>query len=272
MLAWGTKTFVMGIVNVTPDSFSGDGRIAIDSAVEHAVAQHALGADILDIGGESTRPGAQAISADVECERILPVIRAVRERLPHAILSVDTYKPEVAREACKAGASMVNSVYGVTDELLDIVQAMHVGIVIMHHRFRSPDGANAVDDVIEFLREASDRALRCGIPRKNIILDPGIGFGKTPDQNIAVLAQLAQIVDLRFPTLLGTSRKSTLGLLTGRREPSDRVAATTATTAFAVMARMDIVRVHDVAAARDAVAVADAIVRGWRPQSWTVSQ
>ncbi len=272
MLAWGSKTFVMGIVNVTPDSFSGDGRIAIDSAVEHAVAQHALGADILDIGGESTRPGSQPISAEVECARILPVIRAVHERLPHARISVDTYKPEVALEACKAGASMVNSVWGAPDALLEIVRAMHAGIVIMHNRSRPLDGANAVDDVIDFLREASDRALRCGIPRKDIVLDPGIGFGKTPDQNISVLAHLAQIVDLAFPTLLGTSRKSTLGLLTGRREPSERVAATTATTAFAVMAKMDIVRVHDVAAACDAVAIGDAIVRGWRPQTWIASQ
>ncbi|MHB8461258.1 MAG: dihydropteroate synthase, partial [Vulcanimicrobiaceae bacterium] len=158
------------------------------------------------------------------------------------------------------------------DALLDVVRGMHAGIVIMHNRERPVEGSNVLEEVLAFLGEASDRALRCGIPSHNIILDPGIGFGKTPEQNVAILANLPKVVELGFPTLLGTSRKSTLGLLTGRRDPVDRVAATTATTAFAVMARMDVVRVHDVAAACDAVAVSDAIVRGWRPLSWTVSQ
>lgn len=262
----------MGIVNVTPDSFSGDGRLDVQSAVLHGVAQHHQGADVLDVGGESSRPGSHAISDSEEIARVVPVIQELRERLPQAMISVDTYKPKVALAAYHAGANIVNSVWGAPDPLLDCVARAGIPIVIMHNSRAPLGGKKIMDKVLASLTESSHRAMLHGIARDHIILDPGIGFAKTADQNIEILANLKDLVQLGFPTLLGTSRKSTLGLLTGRSNPHERVAATTATTAFAVAAGIDIVRVHDVAEARDAVCVADAIVRDWRPTVWTTLQ
>jgi len=258
----------MGIVNVTPDSFSGDGRLALHDALERAEVQHEAGADIIDIGGESTRPGHVPISIAEEIERVLPVIRALRERFPEWSISVDTYKPEVARAALAAGADWVNSIWGASDELLDLVLESGASLAIMHNRERVHEG-DIVDEVLRALLADAERAQQRGISADRIFLDPGIGFGKTPDQNIALLAHLDRIVALGFPTLLGTSRKSTLGMLAGRSRPDERIFATAATTALAVSAGIDVVRVHDVAATRDVVAVSDAIVRGWRPPTWT---
>jgi len=266
--ARGERTLVMGIVNVTPDSFSGDGRLALHDALERAEVQHEAGADIIDIGGESTRPGHVPISIAEEIERVLPVIRALRERFPEWSISVDTYKPEVARAALAAGADWVNSIWGASDELLDLVLESGASLAIMHNRERVHEG-DIVDEVLRALLADAERAQQRGISADRIFLDPGIGFGKTPDQNIALLAHLDRIVALGFPTLLGTSRKSTLGMLAGRSRPDERIFATAATTALAVSAGIDVVRVHDVAATRDVVAVSDAIVRGWRPPTWT---
>ena len=268
VLPWGERTYVMGIVNVTPDSFSGDGIPETGPAVEHALAQARLGADMLDVGAESTRPGHVPVDARTEMARLLPVLEAVREELPEAVLSVDTYKPSVLRAAHAAGADILNSIWGMPDPLLEAAAETGVPVVVMHNKDRAEYAGDVMDEVLTFLDEAAQRALRAGIPAEHIILDPGIGFGKTPDHNIEVLRQLSRLTALGFPTLLGTSRKSTLGKLTGK-PPKQRVAATTATTALAVAAGIDIVRVHDVDEARDAVNVSDAIVRGWRPQSWT---
>jgi dihydropteroate synthase len=267
-LPWGARTYVMGIVNVTPDSFSGDGILDGSDAVAHAIEHWNTGADLIDVGGESTRPGHQPVDESVEIARAVPVIRALRAQLPGAPISVDTYKPAVLRAAHAAGADMVNSVWGVSETLLELVAELRIPVVTMHNQHGTEYAGPVVDEVRRYLEDCAERAVARGIPRERIVLDPGIGFGKTPEHNVEILSSLDKIVALGFPTMIGTSRKSTIGLLTGR-DVSDRVYGTVATTALAIAAGIDIVRVHDVAAARDAVAVADAIVRGWRPSQWT---
>jgi dihydropteroate synthase len=267
-LSWGQRTYLMGIVNVTPDSFSGDGRVETAQAVAVGMAAAQHGSDVIDIGGESTRPGYVRIDERVEIGRVMPVIAELRERLPQTILSIDTYKPQVARAACAAGADLINSVWGMDDALLEVAVECGVPVVIMHNQRGTHYGGDVVDEVLRFLNEAAQRSVRRGLPRESVIIDPGVGFGKNADQNIAVLRALPRIVALGFPTLLGASRKSTIGKLTGR-EPGDRLFGTAATTALAVQAGIDMVRVHDVAQARDVLAVADAIVRDWRPSGWT---
>ncbi|MBV8433664.1 MAG: dihydropteroate synthase [Candidatus Eremiobacteraeota bacterium] len=257
----------MGIVNVTPDSFSGDGLDETRAAVAHAFVQWGAGADLLDLGGESTRPGHVPVDAATEIARVVPVIEEVRAHLPHAPISVDTYKPAVARAAHGAGADIVNSVWGASDPLLDAVAELGMPLVIMHNQHDTHYAGDVVDAVLAYLDDAATRAVLRGLPPDRILLDPGIGFGKTADHNIAVLGALERLCGLGFPTLLGASRKSTIGKLTGR-EPRDRVFGSVAVTALAIAAGIDVVRVHDVGAARDAVAVSDAIVRGWRPLEW----
>lgn len=264
---WGERTLVMGIVNVTPDSFSGDGVLNL-AAVEHAIAQVERGSDVVDVGGESTRPGHVRVGDDEEIARVVPVITAVRELLPNVPISVDTYKPKVARAACRAGADAINSVWGLPDALLDVAVEFDAALAIMHNRERAAYDGPVMDEVLRFLDEAARRAAARGIAPERIIVDPGIGFGKTAEHNIDVLRALPRLTSLGFPTLLGTSRKSTIGKLTGR-DPGERVFGTAATTALAVRAGIDAVRVHDVVETRDVLAVADAIVRDWRPQGWT---
>jgi dihydropteroate synthase len=265
---WGSRTYIMGVVNVTPDSFSGDGRSDANDAIARAVEQHKFSSDILDIGAESTRPGHVPVDERVERERLLPVVRGVRNALPDAVISVDTYKPGVLRAAVAEGADMLNSVWGLPDELLEAAADLRVPVAIMHNKSEASYGGNVMDEVLSFLQDAGERAMRAGIPREAILLDPGIGFGKTPEHNIEVLRELRRLPSLGFPTLLGTSRKSTIGKLTGRTQPQERLFGTAATTALAVAARIDVVRVHDVAETRDVISVADAIERNWRPDSW----
>jgi dihydropteroate synthase len=257
----------MGIVNVTPDSFSGDGVVAAEAAVERAVGQRAEGADLLDFGGESTRPGHEAVDETVELARVIPAIERTRELLAAAPISVDTYKPNVVRAAHAAGADIVNSIWGLSDALLDTAAELSMPVIAMHNQTGTHYDGEVMDCVLEFLQGCADRAMRRGIARERIVLDPGIGFGKTSDQNVEVMRSLDRLVALGFPTMLGASRKSTIGKLTGR-EPHERVHGTVSTTALAVAAGIDVVRVHDVRATRDAVAVADAIVRDWRPDGW----
>jgi dihydropteroate synthase len=259
---------VMGIVNVTPDSFSGDGVVAAEAALERAVAQRAEGADLLDFGGESTRPGHDSVEEAVELARVIPAIERTRGLLTDTPVSVDTYKPNVARAAHAAGADIVNSIWGLSDALLETAAELSMPVIAMHNQSGTHYTGGVMDSVLAFLQGCADRAMRRGIARERIVLDPGIGFGKTPDQNIEVLRSLDRLVALGFPTMLGASRKSTIGKLTGR-EPHERVHGTVSTTALAVAAGIDVVRVHDVRAARDGVAVADAIVRDWRPDGWT---
>lgn len=267
-LEWGARTYVMAIVNAAPDSFSGDGLADSAAAVAHGMVQWGAGADLLDVGGESTRPGYRAVDDAVEIARVVPVIAELRAHLPHAPISVDTYKPRVLRAARAAGADICNSVWGASDTVLEAVAELEMPIVAMHNQHGTQYEGDVVDAVLAYLDDCATRAVLRGIREEHVILDPGIGFGKTADQNLAVLRALDRIAGLGFPTLLGASRKSTIGKLTGR-EPRDRIFGTVATTALAVRAGVDVVRVHDVVAARDAVSVADAVVRDWRPGDWT---
>ncbi len=270
VLPWGQRTYVMGIVNVTPDSFSGDGRPGPDDAARYALAQMADGADLIDIGAESTRPGSTPLDAATEEARLLPAIARLRTAAPAAIVSIDTFKASVFRAAHAAGGDLLNSIWGLDDELARAAADTGAPVIVMHNKRVNVYERDVVDEVLAFLAAAAARAERFGIAREHIVLDPGIGFGKGPEENLALLGALDRLVALGYPTLLGTSRKSTIGKLTGRAV-DDRAFGTAATVALAVHAGIDIVRVHDVAAMCDVVHVSDAIVRGWRPSDWRIS-
>ncbi len=259
-LAWGAQTYVMGILNATPDSFSGDGHPDLAGALDHGRAQLAAGADILDVGGESTRPGHTPIDEAEELRRVIPVVRALRASEPGAIVSIDTFKPAVFAASHDAGVDMLNSIWGLDDALLALAVERGVPVVIMHNKRVAVYERDVVDEVLAYLDAQASRAIAAGIPPEATIVDPGIGFGKTPEHNLALLAALDRVVALGYPTLLGTSRKSTIGKLTGR-DAGHRAFGTAATVALAVAAKIDMVRVHDVAEMRDVVKVADAIVR-----------
>ncbi len=265
--AWGERTYVMGIVNVTPDSFSGDGSPSAPAAIERGLAMLAAGADLIDIGAQSTRPGHTPLDPAAERRRLEPVVAGLRARAPAAVLSIDTYKAAVFASAFAAGGDMLNSVWGLDEELLAVACETGVPVAIMHNKGSALYDGDVVSEMLESLETQARRALAAGLPRERILLDPGIGFGKTADHNLAVLGALDRLVGLGFPTLLGTSRKSTIGKLTGR-DVGERTYGTAATVALAIAAKIDIVRVHDVSAMRDVVAVADAVVRGWRPADW----
>lgn len=267
ILPWGVRTYVMGIVNATPDSFSGDGVRDPQEAGERARLQLAAGADLVDLGGESTRPGHEPIDEATERRRLVPALAAIRARAPAAIVSVDTFKPAIYRAARAAGGDLLNSIWGASEALIEACVETASPIVVMHNKAVAVYERDVVDEVLAFLEDAAVRCVRRGIPPEHVILDPGIGFGKLAEHNLAVLRSLHRLVGLGFPTLLGTSRKTTIGKLTGR-DVETREFGTAATVALAVAAGIDVVRVHDVAAQRDVVRVADAIVRGWRPDHW----
>ena len=264
--AWGTRTFVMGILNVTPDSFSGDGLLAagsdpVSDAVALARSMVDDGADLLDVGGESSRPGHVAVTADEEIARVVPVIRAVAAAVPGTPISVDTTKPSVAAAALDAGATLVNDVWGVAedDSLARLAAERHVPLVVMHNRAEARYG-NLVVEILADLSRALDRALAAGVRWDNLVVDPGFGFGKAPEHNLALLRHLGDLRSLGRPVLLGTSRKSTLGKVLDL--PADeRLEATLATTVLASAAGVDIVRVHDVRANVRAARMADAVTR-----------
>jgi dihydropteroate synthase len=263
---WGARTYLMGIVNVTPDSFSGDGLLAADApvarAVEQARAMAAVGADLLDVGGESTRPGHEAVDEAEELRRVVPVVRAIREALPDVPISVDTTKTRVAQAALDGGADIVNDIWGVRPELdlLRLVAERRVPFVLMHNR-SEPRYRDVIAEVLEDLERAVESAVAEGIEERQIIVDPGIGFGKTAEQNLMVLHDLARLRVLGRPILLGTSRKSMIGKILDL-PVDERLEGTLATTALAVAAGADIIRVHDVEPNRRVALVSDAIVRG----------
>jgi dihydropteroate synthase len=269
-LRWGERTYVMGILNVTPDSFSGDGllhdgRDAPTAARDLAVAMAAEGADILDVGGESSRPGHAEVTPDEELHRVVPVIAAVRAALPEMPISVDTIKPAVAAAALDAGASLINDVWGVAEDdgLARVAADRGVPIVLMHNRAEARY-TNLMPEIVADLERAIERALAAGVPWESILVDPGFGFGKTPEHNLVLLRELETIGLLGRPILLGTSRKSTLGRVLDL-PPDQRVEATVATTVLAIRAGVDIVRVHDVRANVRAARMTDAIVRSAAP-------
>jgi dihydropteroate synthase len=264
---WGARTHLMGIVNVTPDSFSGDGLPRAEDAIVHGLSLAAEGADILDVGAESTRPGHVPIDSGEELRRLIPVVRGLRRAAPDAIVSIDTYKSGVFAAAHDAGGDLLNSVWGLGDALLATAAERGVPVVIMHNKRVAMYERDVPGEVLAYLEREAARAVAAGIAPERILLDPGIGFGKSPEHNLEMLGALDRLVALGFPTLIGTSRKSTIGKLTGRAA-GDRTYGTAATVALAVAAKIDIVRVHDVSEMRDVVQVADAIVRGWRPEGW----
>ena len=270
-LAWGVRTYVIGIINLTPDSFSGDGLGGdVDAAVDLALRFQYEGADILDIGAESTRPGHKQVSLDEELARLMPALEAVAKRVDLPI-SVDTCKAAVARRAVDAGAVIINDIWGLKaePELAEVAAETCAGLVLMHSQ-KGTKYRDLVPDLVSSLKDSVRIALEAGVPRDNIIVDPGIGFGKTPDQNLAVLARLDELKELDCPILVGTSRKSTLGLLLDL--PADeRVEATAATVSLAIAGGADLVRVHDVKEMVRVCRVTDAVVRGWRPEGWKAS-
>jgi len=264
-LTLGPTTLVMGILNITPDSFADGGRYLDPAAAEAAAIQmEAEGADLLDVGGESTRPGSEEISAEEEIRRVQPVLRRLAGRLRIPI-SVDTTKPTVAEMALGEGAVMLNDVTGLRyDSGLASIAARHrAALVLMHSRGRSRDMyqearyVSVSREISEELAGSLERALAAGVPREAIILDPGLGFAKRPEHSYAALAGLPELAGLHRPMLVGPSRKSFLTAAIGERPPSERDAATAAAVTAAVMLGAHIVRVHAVAPAADAVRVAD---------------
>jgi len=255
-----TRPRVMGVVNATPDSFSDGGRYLDPAqAIAHARQLVADGADIVDVGGESTRPGADEVSAAAECARVLPVVRALAR--DGAIVSVDTSKPEVIRAAVDAGATMINDVRALrVAGALDAAAASGAAVCLMHMKGdprtmqQAPQYADVVADVREFLAERIDAARAAGIPGERIAVDPGFGFGKTLEHNVAVMRGLPALAALGYPVVVGYSRKSSLGAITGRG-PHDRLAASLAAALVAIARGARIVRVHDVRETVDALAV-----------------
>ena len=270
-LVWGVRTYVMGVINVTPDSFSGDGLGGnVSALVEQALRFQGEGADILDIGAESTRPGHDKVSLDEELARLMPALEAVAGKVCLPI-SVDTYKAEVARRAIDAGATIINDIWGLKaePELATVAAKSGAGLVLMHNQ-KGTRYTDLVPDVVASLQTSVKTAIEAGVPQENIIIDPGIGFGKTPDQDLAVLAGLHALKVVGCSILVGTSRKSTLGRLLDL--PADqRVEATAATVSLAIAGGTDLVRVHDVKEMARVCRVTDAVVRGWRPQGWKAS-
>ncbi len=267
-LIWGRRTYVMGIINVSPDSFAGDGLASdLPAVVEQALRFQTDGADLLDIGAQSTRPGHTTISVEEEQARLLPALEAIAPEVTLPI-SVDTYRAPVASRAVMAGAGLINDIWGLkADPKIAKVAAHHgVPLILMHNQ----DGTAYQDllpDIFASLRKSILLATGAGVEPGNIILDPGIGFGKTPDHNLEVLRRLKEFRALGHPLLVGTSRKSTIGRVLDL--PVDqRVEGTAATVALSIVGDTDIVRVHDVKEMVRVCRMTDAIVRNWRPAGW----
>lgn len=265
---------VMGIVNITPDSFSDGGEHdTLEAAVAHGVRLAEEGADILDVGGESTRPGADEVPLEEELRRVVPLVRRLREATSLPI-SVDTYKPGVMRAAVEAGAGMINDIHGLRQEgALDMAASLGVPVVLMHMQGepRSMQAQPVYDDVVgevhRFLAERLFAAEMAGIPRKRLIVDPGFGFGKDTSHNLALLAQLERFVELGVPVLAGLSRKRSIGEITGREAPRERVAGSVAAHLIAAQRGARLLRVHDVAATVDALKVWNAVAAQPMPRA-----
>ena len=270
--AWGSRTFLMGVLNATPDSFSGDGVFAANgvvdpgAAVALARAMVEAGADLIDIGAESTRPDFPAVDADEEWSRLSLVIGAVRRAIPDTPITVDTTKAAVATRAIEAGADAVNDVSGLQADpaMAAAVAQAGVPVIVMHNQRGREFGGDVIEDVRGGLRRGIALAEAAGVPRDRVILDPGFGFGWGPVQNFTMLRRLGELRDLGRPLLIGTSRKSAIGYVLDR-PAAERVWGTAATVALAIQQGVDIVRVHDVAEMAQVARVADAVVRGALP-------
>lgn len=260
-LELGQSTLIMGILNVTPDSFSDGGRYnETDLAVKHALQLVAEGADIIDIGGESTRPGHDKISADEELSRVIPVVEAIHREAPHIPLSIDTYKAEVARQAIEAGAHIINDIWGFKEDpdMARIAATLDCPVILMHNR-KNQNYTNLIEDMKSDLMESVDIALGAGVKRSRIILDPGIGFAKGYEENMKVMMSLDELVCLGYPVLLATSRKKFIR--TALDLPVDDVIeGTAATVAYGIAQGCQIVRVHDVQEIKRTTRMCDAML------------
>jgi dihydropteroate synthase len=272
---WGERTYVMGVINTSPDSFSGDGLADVEAAVAQACRMVDEGADILDVGGQSTRPGPvktdagfDEITPEEEIARVLPVIERVRRALPETPISIDTYKPAVAGAALDAGVHMVNDIWGFRrdPEIARIAAEAGVAAVAMHNQ-RGRKASDVMEAILEGLRESLRIAQDAGLPRERLIVDPGFGFGWSAEHNIEMLRRLHELDELHLPVLVGTSRKSTIGAVLGGAPVERRAFGTAASVALSIANGADIVRVHDVHEMKHVALVADAIVRGWQGEA-----
>ncbi len=262
------RTAVMGVLNVTPDSFSDGGRfLDMSAAVAHAREMADAGADIIDVGGESTRPGSEPVPLEIELARVVPVIEALAGLGIQAALSIDTWKSEVAKRALDMGAHVINDISGLhfDPKLADLAAEYRAGLVLSHikgtpkNMQADPEYEDVVTEIKEFLADAASKALAAGVDRGSIVVDPGIGFGKKLKHNLAILKRLGEIAELGYPVLVGPSRKAFIGTLSGTAV-DDRLEGTLAAAVLGVAHGASMVRVHDVKEARRALAVADAII------------
>ncbi|MGD0279192.1 MAG: dihydropteroate synthase [Smithella sp.] len=264
----GRKTMVMGILNVTPDSFSDSGLFySPQKAIEHGLRMADEGADIIDIGGESTRPGSRSVPVNIELKRVLPVIEGLAKKIKIPI-SVDTKKAQVARLAVDSGAEIINDISALNGDrnMAETIRETHAAAILMHMRGKPKNmqkGSlvydNLMGEITDYLKQSSEKALKAGIEKECLVIDPGIGFGKTPEDNYKIIKNLSGLKALGMPVLIGTSRKSFIGKITGGK-PDERTEGTAATVAAAIMNGCHIIRVHDVAAMKKVAAVTDAIV------------
>src|SRR5919107_1385104 len=268
-LTAGPGPVVVGILNVTPDSFSDGGNfLHPEAAAERAATMLDEGADMLDVGGESTRPGSDPVSQEEEVRRVVPVLKRILSVRPEAVISVDTYRSGTATAALEAGASLVNDVTALRGDprMASVIQEAGCPVILMHMQGepktmqKEPQYQDVVREVSDFLAERAEYAVAAGVRPEHIIVDPGIGFGKNLEHNLALLSNLDAIVDLGFPVLIGASRKSFIERITGEQEARDRVSGTVATTVLAFERGAKFFRVHDVAANREALAVAEAVL------------
>ena len=262
MFDYNKRTYIMGILNVTPDSFSDGGKFnSVEEALKHATKMVEEGADIIDLGGESTRPGSNYVDVDEELKRVIPVIQKLKSELDTPI-SVDTYKARVAEESLKLGVEMINDVWALRKDknMASVIAKYDAYVCIMHNQDNTEYDKDIMESIKEFLLESINIAIEAGIDKDKIILDPGIGFGKTYEQNLEVLKRLGELKTLGYPILLGTSRKSVIGNVLNV-EPKERLEGTIATTVLGIRDGVDIVRVHDVKENLKAAKMADAIYR-----------
>ncbi|GIP30678.1 dihydropteroate synthase [Paenibacillus sp. J23TS9] len=261
VLELGASTKIMGILNVTPDSFSDGGRyVDPEQAVHHALQMVQEGADLIDIGGESTRPGFEPVSAEEELRRVIPVVEALHRAAPHIPISVDTYKAEVARKAIEAGAHIMNDIWGgkKDPDMLNAAAELGCPIILMHNR-KDMNYSDFATDVVRDLEESVELALKAGVDEKQIILDPGIGFAKNGPENLQIMTQLDRLVDIGYPVLLATSRKKFIRTVMDL-PVNDIVEGTAATVAFGIAQGCQIVRVHDVKQIKRTVMMCDAML------------
>ena len=267
-LVWGLRTYVMGIINVSPDSFSGDGfDYDVQGVIDQGLRFQTEGADILDLGAQSTRPGYQEITDDEELRRLMPALEGLIDTVDIPI-SVDTHKPVIAKAAIETGASIINDIWGLKyNPDIALISAEYETPIVMMHNQSTTDYSDLIPNMLESLNNSINLALQSGVAKRNIIIDPGIGFGKTPDQNLEIIKRLKEFLTLGYPILIGTSRKSTIGYILDA-PPDQRIEGTASTIALSIAEGVDIIRVHDVKEMVKVSRMTDAIVRGWRPENW----